>query len=208
MGVREENKEKMELHIYDVAIDLFCEIGFKKTTLVDIASAAQVSTRTLHKYFPTKESILRRFCTENILALRAFASGLPAEMPLKEKVIATMVNDFSLMFCLFDTSYILHSARDETGFYARFELENVLATEATYCTMFRQAQLAYGIEQNKSAEVCASVVVSIYRHCTDLYRFHKKDISNEEELKNFYAMHLDLVWPSIEQGLFGVGTAV
>lgn len=207
MGTREENKEKMDQHIYDVAIDLFCEIGFKKTTLIDIASAAQVSTRTLYKYFPTKESILRRFCTENILALRAFASNLPDELPLKEKVIATMVNDFSLMFCLFDTSYILHSARDETGFYARFELENVLATEATYCTMFRQAQLSHGLEQSDLAEVCASIVISIYRHCTDLYRFHKKDICNEEELKNFYAKHLDLVWPSIERALFGPNIA-
>ena len=60
----------MEQHLYDAAIDLFCELGYKKTTLIDIAAEANVSTRTLYKYFPTKESILRKFGKENILALK------------------------------------------------------------------------------------------------------------------------------------------
>ena len=120
----------MEQRLYDAAIELFCELGYQKTTLNDIAAEAEVSTRTLYKYFPTKESILRKFGKENILALKAFSGKLPLDMPLEDKVIETMVQDFKLMFGLFDVSYILHSARDESGMFARFELENILASTA------------------------------------------------------------------------------
>ena len=54
MANREEKKQLTEQHLYDVAIDLFCEQGYKQTTLTDIAAEADVSTRTLYKYFPTK----------------------------------------------------------------------------------------------------------------------------------------------------------
>lgn len=197
MPSRQENKQRMEQHLYDVAIDLFCELGYQKTTLIDIASEANVSTRTLYNYFPTKESILRKFGKENILALKSFARELPADMPIKEKVLETMVQDFKLMFGLFDISYILHSARDETGMFARFELENILTSESIYCNLFKQEQLRYNREPNEKVSLCASVVMGLYRHCNDLYRFRKKGTFDEKELRAFYQSHIDAIWDSL-----------
>ena len=190
-----------EQHLYDVAIDLFCEQGYKQTTLTDIAAEADVSTRTLYKYFPTKESILRKFSKENIYSLKSFASNLPADMPVKEKVLETMVYDFKTMFCLFDISYILHSARDEKGMFARFELENILATESIYCSLFRQEQLSQGIEPNDMVPLCASVIMGMYRHCNDLYRFRKRGTLDEKDLRAFYASHIDVIWGSLYETL-------
>lgn len=191
----------MEQHLYDAAIDLFCELGYKKTTLIDIAAEANVSTRTLYKYFPTKESILRKFGKENILALKSFAGNLPAGMPVEEKVLETMTQDFKLMFGLFDISYILHSARDESGMFTRFELENILASESIYCNIFKQEQLKQGVEPNEKVALCASVIMSLYRHCTDLYRFRKKGTFDEKGLRTFYRSHLDAIWDSLYQTL-------
>lgn len=201
MPSRQENKQHMEQRLYDAAIDLFCELGYKKTTLTDIASEAGVSTRTLYKYFPTKESILRKFSRENILSLKAFAGELPADMPLKEQVVETMVHDFNLMFGLFDVSYILHSARDESGMFARFELENILASESIYCNLFKQEQLRRGIEPNEAVALCASIVMGLYRHCNDLYRFRKKGTFDEKDLRAFYATHINAVWESLHRTL-------
>ena len=201
MSSRQENKQAMEQHLYDAAINLFCEWGYKKTTLTDIAAEAEVSTRTLYKYFPTKESILRKFGRENILALKSFASSLPSDLPVRDKVLATMVQDYQLMFGLFDVSYILHSARDDQGVLNRFELENVLAAESIYCTLFKREQLARGKTPNDMVALCASVVLGLYRHCTDLYRFRKKGTFNEKELRAFYASHLDVVWGSLYEAL-------
>ena len=201
MSSRQENKQRMEQRLYDAAIDLFCELGYQKTTLTDIASEANVSTRTLYNYFPTKESILRKFGKENILALKSFARELPTDMPIKEKVLATMVQDFKLMFGLFDISYILHSARDETGMFARFELENILTSESIYCNLFKQEQLRCGREPNEKVALCASVVMGLYRHCNDLYRFRKKGTFDEKELRAFYQSHIDAIWESLHHTL-------
>ena len=204
MPSRQENKQMMEQHLDDVAIDLFGELGYKKTTLTDIASEANVSTRTLYKYFPTKESILRKFSKENILALKSFAGKLPADLPAKDKVLETMVQDFKLMFGLFDVSYILHSARDESGMFARFELENILASESIYCNLFKQEQLKHGMEPNEMVALCASIVMGLYRHCNDLYRFRRKGTFDEKDLRAFYRSHIDAVWDSLYQTLLTV----
>lgn len=201
MANREEKKQLTEQRLYDAAIDLFCEQGYKQTTLTDIAAEADVSTRTLYKYFPTKESILRKFSKENIYSLKSFASNLPSDMPLKDKVLETMVYDFKTMFCLFDVSYILHSARDEHGMFARFELENILATESIYCNLFKQEQLTCGIEPNDHVALCASVVMGLYRHCNDLYRFRKKGQLDEKDLRAFYLSHIDAIWGSLYEKL-------
>lgn len=197
MTKREENKLAMERHLYDVAISMFCELGYQKTTLADIAQEAQVSTRTLYRYFPTKESLLRKFSRENILELKAYAGRLPAGMPIRDKVISVMVKDHEYMFGLFDVSYILHSARDESGVFARFELENVFTTESIYCQLFKQEQLRCGIKPNDAVALCASVVMGLYRHCSDVYRFRVKGRCDDEALRDFYSVHIDVVWDSL-----------
>ena len=204
MSNRQENKQAMEQRLYDAAIELFCEIGYQKTTLSDIAAEANVSTRTLYKYFPTKESILRKFGKENILALKSFAGKLPSDMPVKEKVIETMLQDFKLMFGLFDVSYILHSARDDSGMFARFELENILTSESVYCNLFKQEQLKESLEPNEMVALCASIVMGLYRHCNDLYRFRRKGTFDEKDLKTFYSSHIDAIWDSLHRTLLSV----
>lgn len=201
MGSRDDNRRAMEQRIYDAALTLFCELGYKQTTLSDIAAEADVSTRTLYNYFPTKESILRKFGRENITELKVFASSLPADMPLKDKVLETMVHDYKQMFGLFDVSYILHTARDDSGMFNRFELENVMIVESLYCMIFKREQLKHGIEPNDMVALCSSVVVGLYRNCTDLYRFRRKGVLDEKSLRQFYLSHLDVVWDSLEDSL-------
>ena len=201
MGSREENKLIMEQRIFDAALDLFCDMGYLKTTLADIAAEANVSTRTLYKYFPTKESILRKFGEDNIKALRDFAFDLPQDLPFFDKVLAVMTQDYKMMFCLFDVSYILHSAHDESGVLQKFELRNVLSTEAIYRDMLREEQKRQGVEPNTLPTLCASVLMGIYRQCTDLYRFLRRGALDPDEVRAYYASHLDVVWGSLMSAL-------
>jgi TetR/AcrR family transcriptional regulator, cholesterol catabolism regulator len=50
----------MELELMRVAADLFCEKGYRATTICDLAAAAGISQATFYAYFPSKEEILRR----------------------------------------------------------------------------------------------------------------------------------------------------
>lgn len=201
MTTREENKIVMERRIFDAALDLFCELGYLETTLADIAAEAEVSTRTLYKYFPTKESILRKFGEDNIKELRIFAENLPSDLTCREQVISVMTQDYRMMFCLFDIAYILHPARDNRGVFNKFEIRNVLSTESIYRDILRGEQRRQGIEPNAMATLGASVLMGVYRQCTDLYRFLRRGATDPNEVEAYYSSHLDMVWDSLMESL-------
>lgn len=57
-GLREKKKAKTRATIVRVALELFVEQGYNRTTIARIAEAAEVSPRTVSTYFPAKEDIV------------------------------------------------------------------------------------------------------------------------------------------------------
>jgi AcrR family transcriptional regulator len=57
-GLRERKKQRTREAIAREAHKLFVERGYQATTMPEIAEAADVSTRTIFAYFPSKEDIL------------------------------------------------------------------------------------------------------------------------------------------------------
>jgi AcrR family transcriptional regulator len=53
-GLRERSKARRREAILRAAFELFAERGFEATTIADIADRAEVSTRTVTLYFPSK----------------------------------------------------------------------------------------------------------------------------------------------------------
>jgi len=90
-GLRERKKLRTRETISRVAIELFVERGYHATTLAEIAEAADVSTRTIFAYYPSKEDIL--FCDFPAL-LDAVAHAL-RERPAGKDALET-IRDFIL----------------------------------------------------------------------------------------------------------------
>jgi AcrR family transcriptional regulator len=90
-GLRERKKQRTRETIARVALELFEERGYHATTLADIAEAADVSTRTIFSYYPSKEDIL---FAEFPALKAAFARALD-ERPGGKDALET-VRDFML----------------------------------------------------------------------------------------------------------------
>jgi AcrR family transcriptional regulator len=95
-GLRERKKQKTRDTISKVALELFAERGYEKTTIAEIADAAEVSPRTIFAYFPSKEDIL--FCDlpdvqERLArALRERAEGATALDALRDFIAGSLLN--------------------------------------------------------------------------------------------------------------------
>src|SRR5437016_3464513 len=100
LGLRERKKQRTRETIARAARELFAERGYHATTLPDIAEAADVSTRTIFAYFPSKEDIL---FSDFPLMREALAQALADERPEGEDALET-VRKFILSLHEFEKS--------------------------------------------------------------------------------------------------------
>ena len=82
VGLRERKKERTRRLLADVALDLFEANGFDRTTVDDIAAAAEVSPRTFFRYFATKDEALFDRADDVQETFRALLASRPADEPL------------------------------------------------------------------------------------------------------------------------------
>ncbi|MFE3794747.1 TetR family transcriptional regulator [Nocardia tengchongensis] len=82
-SLRERKKQRTHAAISDAALRLFLTNGFDAVSVVQIAAAAEVSKRTLFKYFPTKEDlVVNRFADHVDDAARVVRDRARGQAPL------------------------------------------------------------------------------------------------------------------------------
>ncbi|WP_328992413.1 TetR/AcrR family transcriptional regulator [Kribbella sp. NBC_01245] len=91
MGLRELKRERTRQLISDKAFELFIDHGFGRTTVEQIAAAAEVGPSTLYRYYPTKERLVLEFVEQCLFtALDEMRDGDPG-VPL-EKALGQLVS--------------------------------------------------------------------------------------------------------------------
>jgi AcrR family transcriptional regulator len=82
-GLRERQRLRIQQAIQDAATRLFLESGFDAVGVAEIAAAAEVSKRTLFKYFSTKEDlVIQAFADHQDEAAHTVLDRPPGHSPL------------------------------------------------------------------------------------------------------------------------------
>jgi AcrR family transcriptional regulator len=77
-GLRERKKQRTREQIVEAAMGLFAERGYQATTIADIATAADVATRTFFSHFPSKEAVVFHNLDRDLDRLASMLRGRPA----------------------------------------------------------------------------------------------------------------------------------
>jgi len=87
-GLRERKKAKTRLAIREHAMALFKDQGYDKTTVEQIAAAAEVSPSTFFRYFPSKEEVVLQDDCDALLiaAFHAQEVGVPPLQALRNAI--------------------------------------------------------------------------------------------------------------------------
>lgn len=84
----ERRKLERRSRIYDAAVDLFRTQGFERTTVSQIAEAADVVPATFFNHFPSKNAVLRQMTTEVVGAIELLLkSQLETEGSTRERLL-------------------------------------------------------------------------------------------------------------------------
>jgi AcrR family transcriptional regulator len=79
--LRDKRSEMMVSEVERVALRMFEARGFGDATVDEIASEAQISTRTFYRYFPAKEDVLQVRIDRASAALEVALAARPADEP-------------------------------------------------------------------------------------------------------------------------------
>src|SRR5687767_2661639 len=89
-GLRERKKADTHDAIRVAAADLFLRDGFERTTMEAVADAANVSVRTVFRYFPTKEDLVFGDAEADLADFRELLDTRPADEPVMASVRAVV----------------------------------------------------------------------------------------------------------------------
>src|SRR5882757_4692882 len=87
MGLRELKRERTRRLISDKAFELFADHGFGRTTVEQIAAAAEVGPSTLYRYFPTKETLVLEFVEDSLFGALDWFREQPADADLPQALL-------------------------------------------------------------------------------------------------------------------------
>ena len=198
MGLRETKKLATRQHIADTAMGLFVTRGFDRVTVAEVATAANVSEKTVFNYFPTKEDL---FFDEVPERARKLAEAIRLR-PEGESILTTLRQ-----------LQIGEAARLTSPGFASFarvleESHALQAKELEIMALFAQA-LAGALEDEgidpRDARIAASLLISVHRHFFRAARTHALAGKHGPAAARRLRSDLERAYTLLEHGLGGLG---
>ncbi|MEU9292023.1 TetR family transcriptional regulator [Streptomyces sp. NPDC048275] len=186
LGLRERKKQKTRERVRREAYRLFGEHGYEATTVDQIAEAAEISSSTFFRYFPTKEDVVIQ--DEYDPALAEALRARPADEPIVDAILHALKGPMGQMLEQ-DREELLLRTRitfTDPAIRARSVGEQQRSEEAIAAIIAERSGRAAGDLDVKCA---AAAIIAVF---TTLVR-HWVEGGGEEDLAELYDRHLPLL---------------
>jgi AcrR family transcriptional regulator len=166
-GLRERKKERTRRQLADMALDLFESQGYDRTTVDDIAAAADVSPRTFFRYFAAKDEAVFERADDIQRQFRALLASRPTDEPLFVSLdeLGRALLDHEVV----DESRlrrVLTLVRDEPALRGRYDaLMAIIETELTIWAAARLGERPSDLRPR----LIAAAVLAARRVATDVW---------------------------------------
>src|SRR5579859_3685169 len=98
MNITRRTPDQTRQCILLAAWDLFRQMGFRKTTIADIASSLDMSSANIYRFFPSKDALTEAICRNQLgLLVEAARSAAMGPGPVAERVSAVLMTLFRHM---------------------------------------------------------------------------------------------------------------
>ena len=197
MSKRTENKALVRERILKQAIPLFEKWGYNHVSLIDIAQAARVSTRTLYRYFPKKLDILLGFVEVKMEDLAAYVGQTTGD--LKSRVLDIMVFDYGEMYYRYDMSQLFETVHDRDNQITECRVRNERRRELMYRDLIVEEQRKYGREDSEKALLASGIICAVFFYCGSMLHRDQLRKLPSSAVRDYYRQYIDVIWESIER---------
>lgn len=192
LGLRERKKQKTRERVRREAYRLFAEHGYEATTVDQIADAAEISSSTFFRYFPTKkEDVVLQ--DEYDPALAEGVRSRPAGEPIVDAILGSLRGSLGAMLQQDREDLLLRTRLifDDPAIRAR----NVVEQDRSERAMAEVIAERTGREATDLEVRCAAAaIIAVF---TTLVR-HWVEGGGEEDLAALYERHLPLLSRGLE----------
>src|SRR5256885_10074913 len=199
MGLRDAKKLRTRQEIADQAMKLFAQRGFDGVTVAEVATAADVSEKTVYNYFPTKEDLFFDEVPAREAALVSTITGRRHGESILGTLRGLQAGECPRL-CSPGFATFARIIEESTALQAK-ELE-VMARFVQVLTETLQAELAI---DERDARIAAGLLVSIHRQ---LFRAARKQaLAGKQGPAAVRRLRADLerAYQLLEHGLGGLG---
>lgn len=163
--------------LYETATELFLKQGYENTTIRQIAAAAEVSTGTVYRYFPSKSDFLTFYPTRSVDHLRRFADTVPDDVGLFEVILRVLMEDVRGNLEVFyrpvecDGARVYESNDLRWGYWssfasdaAHFEAEMAVRQSLTdlYAEILEEGKRRGELDPDADTEALSQIIVAIF----------------------------------------------
>ncbi|RMD47912.1 MAG: TetR/AcrR family transcriptional regulator, partial [Ignavibacteria bacterium] len=155
-GLSRKEREKLfkKHEILSAALKLFANKGYEKTTLDEIASAAEFGKGTLYNYFSNKEEIFVAILEEVTTGyLNQLKSTFDSTASLKELILNVSKNIFKFFIERTEEFILMHSVRTQTISFDPREKSEVLRNNLDSIRSLYRQRISDAIKKNEIIDV-------------------------------------------------------